>query len=266
MPDIPSFTPVRGQIIHPIQHEAKGRVGKGYSVLDGLAGAEQGTPDMTIALDAGNVRLAYIPKAISAGNASFDASHETLDREDIIYIGSTGAIAVHKGDNLAVEDPRGNADWKEYSSPYPKVSLPSGVPLYVVHIAAGATAIHDEDIWPIAQYDPLPRGPWTLPPIRVTHDGGAEQDLLDTPTICEIEELLCECMEASDTRTVEVGYAGATAILMSNSEVPKTLGGVKALRNPLENELTSSKAIIATVGGSGDAGEWDFTFKLSRYK
>jgi hypothetical protein len=158
MANIPAFIPVRGEVILPITTEIEGRVGQGYSVLDGLSGAEQGTPDMTIAIAAGTVRLAYLPKSVSAGNATINASDVTLGRKDIIYINTSGAIAVHKGDNLAVIDPQGHGLWREYTSPYPKAGCPAGVPLYEVYIAPGDTHLHTDALRSIAQYDPISQG------------------------------------------------------------------------------------------------------------
>ena len=152
MSNIPAFIPVRGEVILPITSEVEGRVGRGYSVLDGLSGAEQGTPDMTIAIAAGTVRENYVPKSVTAGNATHDASDVSLGRKDIIYI-SGGAIAVWKGDNLAVVDPQGNGNWREYTSPYPKAGCPAGVPLYEVYIAPGDAHLHSDALRSIAQYD-----------------------------------------------------------------------------------------------------------------
>ena len=264
MTNIPAFTPVRGEVILPISAEAESRVGNGYSVLDGLAGAEQGTPNMTIAIAAGTVRLAFLPKSYAGGNATIDASNVSLDRKDIIYIDVNGALGVWKGDNLAKVDPQGNSNWKEYTSPYPKASCPSGVPLYEVYIVHGATVIHTTDLRSLARYDPNPRGPWVLPPVLVTNGGGASQAIFTTPNICEIEEIIVTCLEASATRTVNIGWSGSTSILMSDSEVPHTLNGVKAIRWP-SSEQTASKVIIATVGGSGATGQWNVWLKLSRY-
>jgi hypothetical protein len=263
MANIPAFVPVRGEIILPITAEAKGRVGQGYSVLDGLSGAEQGTPDMTVAIAAGTVRLAHFPKSISAGNATIDAHHDTLGRKDIIYIDANGAIAVWKGDDLAVVDPQGNGLWTEYTSPYPKAGCPVGVPLYEVYIAPGAEHIHSTDLRSIAQYDPLPRGPWTLPPVRVTHDGGASQAILTSPALCEIKEILVKCIEAGATRTVNIGWAADPDAIMADADMPKLLNGVAVGRFPI-SELTAATAIIATVGGSGN-GEWDVYLEIARY-
>ena len=263
MANIPAFIPVRGEVILPITTEVKGRVGRGYSVLDGLSGAEQGTPDMTIAIAAGTVRENYVPRSVTAGNATHDASDVTLGRKDIIYINTSGAIAVWKGDNLAVVDPQGNGNWREYTSPYPKAGCPAGVPLYEVYIAPGDAHIHSDALRSIAQYDPLPRGPWTLPPVRILHDGGASQAILTTPVVCEVKEVVTICREAGAARTVNIGWTAIPGALMTDSEVPKLLNGVAVSRFPT-SELTAATAIIATVGGSGN-GEWDVYLEIARY-
>ena len=102
-------------------------------------------------------------------------------------------------------------------------------------------------------------------PITVTYGGGSSQAIVTTPTLCEIEEIVVLCLEASATRTVSFGWSGSTSILMANADVPKTLNAVKVIRFPTD-EITSAKAIIATVGGSGSAGQWKVWLKIANYQ
>jgi hypothetical protein len=98
----------------------------------------------------------------------------------------------------------------------------------------------------------------------VTHDGGVSQAILTSPALCDIEEIVVKCIEASATRTVNIGWTADTDALMTDSEVPHTLNGIKVIRFPT-GEITTATALIATVGGSGGTGEWDIWLKLSRY-
>lgn len=101
-------------------------------------------------------------------------------------------------------------------------------------------------------------------PYRITHDGGASQALLTTPSFCIIKSIAVNCVQASSTATVNLGWSGYTTTLMTNVEVPKTLNGKKVILTPT-NEFTSATALIATVGGADSVGEWDVYLEIVRY-
>jgi len=100
--------------------------------------------------------------------------------------------------------------------------------------------------------------------VRITHDGGVTQAILTTPALCEINEILVKCVQASSTATVLIGWASDTDALMTNSEVPKTLNGVRAIRYPVE-VIAAATNIIATVGGADSVGEWDVWIRITKY-
>lgn len=257
---------VRGDLFTWAQIEMLMRANRGYAVLDGYAITAQGTPDNTVAVAAGN--SIYTSKPINraaAGNVTIATCSETQYRIDVFYAKNDGTVGVHQGDDAAKSDPLGADNWRQYIAPIIKASIPDGALLgccIVKPRAGGVPVIESGDIWswgPLKSANALIVGP-----VRITHDGGASQAIMTTPALCEIERVVVKCQEASATRTVAIGWSGDTDALMTDSEVPKTLNGVTVNRDPTA-EITSATAIIATVGGSGDAGEWDVWIKISRF-
>jgi len=149
MADAPAFAFYRGEMFQAILLEVMGRWMQGiYLYSGGLAAPASG---MDISIDA-----ATSPYGSTSGDASFtiDASNATLARIDLLYIDDEGDFTIQKGANAAVVDPMGNGDWREYVAPYPAHSraspLPAGVPMYLIHVGAGATEITADDLQSIA--------------------------------------------------------------------------------------------------------------------
>jgi hypothetical protein len=273
MADIPARAPQRGWMWQAIWDEATARWQAGTYYSSGGCANEQASPDMSIRVD----ELVGNGHTTSAGNVSIDAAHATLARMDVLYQTAAGAFAIHKGDDAAISDPLGtynpstHANWQGLEAPYPKASLPAGVPLYIIFVAPAVTAIYDEDLMPIACKGPMPPpiasagdGVSITGPVRITHDGGLSQAILTSPALCEIDSIVVQCAEAPDgTVSVDFGWAADTDALMANAEIPTTLNS-SVIIHP-NTELTSATAIVATVGGSGTVGEWDVWLKYSEY-
>ena len=273
MADIPARETLRGWMWQPVWDVATQRWQEGTYYSSGGCANEQASPDMSIQVD----QLVGNGFTTAAGNVSIDAHHDTLARMDILYQTAAGAFAIHKGDNLAIDDPLGtynpstHANWQCLASPYPKAGLPAGVPLYIIFVGAAVTAIYDEDLMPIACKGPMPpaiassgTGISVAGPVRVTHDGGLSQAILTSPALCEIDSIVVKCAQAPDgTVSLNLGWAGDADALMSAAEIPITLNGSMIIHP--NKELSSATAIIATVGGSGTVGEWDVWIKYSEY-
>lgn len=275
MADIPTFAPSREDMVQALWYDVTGRWQAGYYFISGGCANELGSPGMAIQID--EILTIYGTTAASASTA-IDAHHDTLARIDVLCVDTGGAFYIHKGDNLAIDDPLGNynptthANWTQLQSPYPKAGVPAGyIPLYEIFVGPAVTAIYDEDLFAIAAKGPRPptiasagTGVSVYGPVRITHDGGASQAIQTTPALCEIEAVIVKCAQAPDTATMNIGWAGDTDALMANSEIPILLNGVAAIRNPV-SEITSATAIIATVGGAGSIGEWDVWLKITEY-
>lgn len=273
MADIPELSVERGWMWQPVWETARQRWQAGIYYSSGGRATEQASPDMSIHVD----ELVGNGHTTPAGNVSIDAAHATLARMDVLYQTAAGAFAIHKGDNAAISDPLGtynpstHANWQGLEAPYPKASLPAGVPLYIIFVAPAVTEIYDEDLMPIACKGPMPpaiasagTGVSIAGPVRVTHDGGISQAILTSPALCEIDSVVVKCAEAPDgTVSLNLGWAADTDALMSNAEIPKVLNA-SVIIHP-NQELTSATAIVATVGGSGTVGEWLVWLKYSEY-
>lgn len=273
MADIPELTVERGWMWQPVWETARQRWQAGTYYSSGGCANEQVSPDMSIQVD----ELVGNGHTTSAGNVSIDAAHATLARMDVLYQTAAGAFAIHKGDDAAISDPLGtynpstHANWQSLEAPYPKASLPAGVPLYIIFVAPAVTEIYDEDLMPIACKGPMPPpiasagdGVSIAGPVRITHDGGGSQSIVTSPALCEIDSVVVKCAQAPDgTVSLNVGWAADTDALMSNAEVPIILNS--SAINHTNTELTSATAIVATVGGSGTVGEWDVWLKYSEY-
>ena len=268
----------------------------GYAVLTGLVGSR--TSSSKVSYTAGTYSNGGLEKSSSILPHlyidSVPAAAAGKLREDLIYIdGADNIIKREAGTELTPDDP---AKFLEnYNPKPPQLADTDWIVLSIilvtetgisssnfgsyatagVHNARKASGMAADDVTltvdangvlAIKDVGSLTTS-YVAPKVHITHGGGASQAILTTPALCEIEEIIVQCTEASATRTVNIGWSGSTSILMSNTEVPHALtpnSGVKAIRNPT-NEIVSATPIIATVGGSGATGEWDVWLKISRY-
>jgi hypothetical protein len=151
MANIPAFAPDRQDMVQWAWFVVMSRWMQGIYPYSG--GAAAPASGMDISID--ELISTY---GTTAADASFtiDAHHDTLARVDVLYQTAAGAFAIHKGDNLAIVDPLGNynasthANWTQLESPYPKASIPAGVPMYLIFVAPAVTEIIAADLEPIA--------------------------------------------------------------------------------------------------------------------
>jgi hypothetical protein len=114
-------------------------------------------------------------------------------------------------------------------------------------------------------------GSWDVPvaagidgPYRVKHDDASPVTLFSTTEFCEIKIVAAKCIVADAAATLEIGFAGNTAALMSNVEMPKLLNGKKVNIFPTAT-IEAITPVIATIGGGGVTGEWDVWFEVVRF-
>lgn len=153
MANVGSWQPDRLDTIHYIHKLAESRVGEGYSVISGCDVHENGTPDMDVVVDSGEIFYGDVYKTVAGNNVTISAADGTNDRIDVIYVDSSGVAQVHTGDALPVSDPLGNTVWTQYESPYPKTGCPAGVIIALVYVPANDTSIENAQIEDIAQYN-----------------------------------------------------------------------------------------------------------------
>lgn len=104
----------------------------GDGVVSGCAVTAQGTPDMTVAVAAGEIRIGNLNIGVAAGNGTIATADATNPRIDLVSINSSGAIVVTAG--TAAAQPKAPA-------------LPaSSALLAMVYVPAGDTAIQSNQI------------------------------------------------------------------------------------------------------------------------
>jgi hypothetical protein len=109
----------------------EGLAGTNY-VITGAAVTAQGTPDMTVAVSAGQVVSNGVLKNFTAGNATITTANATNPRLDLVVITSGGAIAVRAGTAAA--------------APKPPARTANDVVLAIVYVPANDTTISADQI------------------------------------------------------------------------------------------------------------------------
>lgn len=102
------------------------------AVLSGCAVTAQGTPDMTVAVAAGNVITTGTVASVTAGNATITAADATNPRIDLVVVTSAGALAARAGTAAA-------------SPVFPTLTA-GDVLLAAVYVPANDTAINANQI------------------------------------------------------------------------------------------------------------------------
>jgi hypothetical protein len=104
----------------------------GTGVVSGCSVTAQATPDMTVAVAAGTVRVAGVAASVAAGNVAIGAAHATNARIDLVVVDNTGAKSVTAGTAAA--------------SATPPAIPASSVVLAFVYVPAADTAINTDQI------------------------------------------------------------------------------------------------------------------------
>ena len=102
----------------------------GEGVVSGCAVTAQGTPNMTVAVASGVVRVGGLTVPVSAGNVTITAAHATLPRFDLIAVNTSGVKSAAAGTAAA-------------TAVYPSGAAAAGtsVVLAAVYVPAAATSI-----------------------------------------------------------------------------------------------------------------------------
>lgn len=104
----------------------------GTGVISGCAVTAQGTPDMTLAVASGSVRVGSTVATVSAGNVTITAANATNPRFDLVVVDSAGAKSVTAG--IAAASPA-----------FPSIPANSVV-VAAVYVPAADTAINTNQI------------------------------------------------------------------------------------------------------------------------
>lgn len=257
----------------------------GYGVLSGCVVSRSSASAVDVA--SGTFTVAGVKKTFAGGSlTSISAAAAGKHRYDLVYIdGADDTLKLAAGTE---DTPTSATDFLENYVPRPAAPSDTdwaclavirvtesgientnfGTNSYatgsVANMRLGTSFGVDDTTLQVVDGVISAKGLYVFGPIRITHDGGASQAIITTPTLCEIDRAVVKCIEASATRTVNIGWSGDIDALMADSEVPKTINGVTVNRDPT-SEITSATNVIATVGGSGTTGEWDVWLRISRY-
>lgn len=104
----------------------------GTGVVSGCAVTAQGSPDLTLAVAAGTVRVGQTVVDVTAGNVTITTAHATLARFDLVVVDNAGAKSVTAGTAAAV--------------PVLPAIPASSVALAAVYVPANDTAIASNQI------------------------------------------------------------------------------------------------------------------------
>jgi hypothetical protein len=139
----------KGEILTTSHMYSINRANDGYGFLTGCDVHQKASPGMGVTVDSGSVMYAGSYVAVTGGDVVIDTADGTYPRMDIIYVASNGSISVAKGTAAAIL-PGDETAFKKMISPYPTASVPAGVILARVYVAAGVTSILDAAIDDIA--------------------------------------------------------------------------------------------------------------------
>jgi hypothetical protein len=140
MATVGTITLAKGDILTSAHVFAISRANDGYGVLSGCDVHEQSPAAMGITIDSGYILYNGSYVAVTGGNISVDAADATNPRIDIVYINNSGSPLIAKGTAAAIL-PSQETSFKKMTSPYPLASIPLGVILARIYVAAGVTSI-----------------------------------------------------------------------------------------------------------------------------
>lgn len=127
VPNKASATYPRQAGLYGADFDAAAAAVAGDGVISGMGCAAQGSPDMTVAIAAGLVRILGYFAYYAGGSGTITTAHSTLDRIDLISCDYNGAITVTAGTAAA--------------SPVAPAIPANSIMLAMVYVSAGATTI-----------------------------------------------------------------------------------------------------------------------------
>ena|GEM_PF-821711 len=150
MSDVDFLSPRQNQCILVTHIEAISRASKETGIIDGNRVIPSDPASMTVVVQEGRIKIAGAPIDAAENSVELNSAHATLPRIDIVYRDVAGDVAVLAGTPAAVEDPKGLADWKSYTSPVPPADVPAGAIIGAIYVPAACSAITASYIWMFA--------------------------------------------------------------------------------------------------------------------
>jgi hypothetical protein len=155
MANVSPISIAKGQMMTSAHVTSFARADQGYYVLSGCDVNQAGTPGLSVVVDSGYVQAGFgtARKTVTGGTVTISTPDVTNPRIDVIYVDATGTLGCYAGTPAAIS-PTSKTDFKEFSTPCPGATIPTGIILALVYVAASETTILNADIWDIASYGP----------------------------------------------------------------------------------------------------------------
>lgn len=185
MANIGSLAIAKGEVLTSAHITSISRANSGYYVLSGCDVNQSGTPGMSVVVDSGYVQFGWSTarKSVAGNTVTITAAHATLPRLDVIYVDSGGVARVYNGTATAIS-PTGKTDFKQMATPAPGSSIPTGVIIALVYVAATETTILNADISDIATYGSLiTEAPTSTTSGKIPYWSGTAKTLSDGYTV-----------------------------------------------------------------------------------
>lgn len=149
MATIGTISLAKGDILTTAHVYSQNRANDGYGIISGCDVHQKTVPGMGVTIDAGVVMYDGTYTTVAGGDVVIDAADATNPRFDIIYVNAVGTCLVAKGTAAAIL-PTGETAFKKMTTPFPTASIPAGIILARVYVAATVTTILNAAIDDIA--------------------------------------------------------------------------------------------------------------------
>jgi hypothetical protein len=219
----------------------------GTGVISGCAVTAQGSPDMTLAVASGSVRVGTTIAAVSSGNVTITTAHATLPRFDLVVVNSSGTKSVTAG--TASTNPV-----------FPAIPATSVV-LASVYVPAADTTIQDNQIiGKQVLLSSFSGFSLTAPRVPFAGSGGVLTDdadmtfVTDTLTIAKVATPLGSAGAPSYSFTGDPN----TGIFSSGADIFDISAGGTSRVSVSSTAFTSSVQNLAALGSAG-APTYSFT-------
>lgn len=153
MANVGNITTQKGEQFTHAHVASMARRDFGFHVLSGCDVHQAGTPGLSVVVDSGYISSGFATarKTVSGGTLTIATPDVSLPRMDVVYVDTNGTIGIYAGTPTAIS-PSTETDFKKMASPSPGTTIPNGVILSLVYVAAGATEILNASILDIASY------------------------------------------------------------------------------------------------------------------
>lgn len=153
MANVGNITTQKGEQFTHAHVASMARRDFGFHVLSGCDVHQAGTPGLSVVVDSGYISSGFATarKTVSGGTLTIATPDVSLPRMDVVYVDPNGTIGIYAGTPTAIS-PSTETNFKKMASPSPGTTIPNGVILSLVYVAAGATEILNASILDIASY------------------------------------------------------------------------------------------------------------------